>query len=629
MKLRSIIIPFLFLIILSSQVYAFTDFFGNPELEELNNVVVWDSCYKTEIPFCNWFNPLTWFNCFGGQQNITESNRCWNLTYNSANTRVEVFSDSTNINWTNGEMTKAILQAKPLSVDGIFVSWNMTELIYTGFYAPENNYDQEGNITYYGDSFQIPRGEAVNVYLRYRIIEDEDASTSGTWINVYQDSETVIHQKLNVTEGVTHEVRLTIDGNQVSDYNLTVYVNFEFDSPDKETEVRIYDFALFTFDDNDAFVGDSFTDAYLYNQCNVDSGVVIDLYQNTTTRHQASLINTTYGYQGFACGIFLLENTSYTRTISEYETTTGGAGGGCNADFMIAHDKIYYECVQYQSQILFLSQVQPHLLKVYAENGHIHDPSNAFIIRFENSGVYNFSEIVPYCYANYTYHECDYPIVASGDTFDIDRQGFGSSDDIPTFIETLCTPEYICTFGDLYFLNADCSQSEVADCGVWGCNNVGDNCAYPTLPNDPDVPITNFGSFCLDNYTYYDVDENGIEFGSCSYPEQCRQITEITVSCLTDQELDDYEATSSITGSLSSSIGGMFGVDTEQGKVILAICLTILIAYGISTQVEGEGGFLLFVGLMFIGFILFTYAGWLPSSVGIVIIIIMAMVIGI
>ncbi len=615
---------FLFLILFSPNVFAFTDIFGNPELDQLGRVTIWNNCRKTERPLCNWFDPLTWWVCLGGTpQNITEVNRCWNVTYNEINTRVEVFSDSNNINWTNGEMYQAVLQFKPLSVTGVFESYNMTELLYNGFYGMTDEYDSEGNLEREGDSFLIERGKTVLIYLRYRIEETEDMSGTGSWITVYKNEVVVLHYKLNTTEGVTHELRLNVTPDLITDYNLATYINFQFDEPDKDTEVRIYDFALFTFDEDNTFIANTFSDDYVTDQCNVDTGTTVTtIGSNTTYGRRVAIVNSTDGYKGFGCAVFLVDNVTHTRLLNEFSDCCGTAGGGsCSAKWVVSPDIAYHSCSHARADEIWITQIQPHAIKGYIENNN-NMGSGSNTIDFSDTGSYLISDIQDYCFNNFSIdEECTFEISASGEQYFIDNK-FDSSDTEyhNVFYDVICTAGYSCTFGDLYFLNSDCTQSLVSDCGVWGCNNVGDNCNYPTLPDDPDTPITNFGTFCLDNYTYYTVDETGLEFSSCIYPDICRQTTDTNVQCLTDTEYDNFQRQESTAPTIMAfGLGDLLGVGLDAGLVLLSMIGSVLSASYLGSRFGGkQHSATIFMAVMVFAILGFWYIQWLPIEVALV-----------
>jgi len=195
------------------------------------------------------------------------------------------------------------------------------------------------------------------------------------------------------------------------------------------------------------------------------------------------------------------------------------------------------------------------------------------------------------------------------------------SDWFETF-KTSCEYGKICVSNNLYIRNTLCQYTFIKTCGAWGCNDEGTACNLPVDPITGEV-YEEYGSYCIDDYTYVTISETGESYDTCIYPEQCFQQTSNTIKCLSPTALESFET--NITGASASAVAKFFGIDVALGMPIWALFLCMVLSAGgtiwIGKNIElGPSAGQLFLILMVVFVTSFTFAQLIEPWVAIVIV---------
>lgn len=179
-----------------------------------------------------------------------------------------------------------------------------------------------------------------------------------------------------------------------------------------------------------------------------------------------------------------------------------------------------------------------------------------------------------------------------------------------------CYPRTICDIATntQYVRTITCGLANAQDCEAWGCNPSGTECNWGFV-----------GSYCLGETALLTVNGTGhTSYEYCSLPERCYNVTPTTAECLTDDEYEDWNYTSKTfttdpAEKTALGIASWFGItDSDLAKQFFALIISLVGSVGVLMVVahytkgslDGSAMIQGFSILAVLFLIMFTIIGW-------------------
>jgi len=576
---------------------------------------------------CNIFNPTTWWYCIFGSPNITEYTSCFDITFNSS-----TYSDG------GAEARTGFINFEPNDN----CAWNGTYDYHRLAVTPHelssychvddwNDYFNE-SVCPYQLIEEIPRNKEVIIFLRF-LVNDSDGWDSNAnylvgfmWernvtagLGEYLESldleiytETI--EKPNDNDWTTEYIIIPPD--LYSDRTLGLTLHLGFGTVTDAKRVLIDRFSVYTLDAENLYFASTFSgnEQYVQQECNTSESIISNInLADPSLRVDLKAINN--AIDGFDCGVMLANNLTYTRRIIDHRDWAYGGGHGEgpayeDQEYYIARDWVGFYQDTHNNMIF--RQITPSQIIVTGLTGYDGNKSadKSGSLRFDNYGDIPFSEIY-----NSSFNETDKTLsyIASGDQFLINASTTNEDSDwYDVFSRSICIPRYSCEVNTLFWVNLDCSQTNITSCGAWGCNPEGNACNFPTDPLTNE-PILTYGSYCLDNYTYYTVNSTGMFFDSCVFPDLCWQVNDTAIQCASEEEIEAGTITLQRRG--QNIFVQYLGIGLEEALWLLAFIVSFGISAFLGYKIERWGG-VVFMGSLTSWLLIFTLIGFLPAIIG-------------
>ncbi len=610
-----------------------TDFLGYNYFDQ--------SAFNTTQSCFNIWSPLSWIYCYfwGEDINITSYTSCFDIEFNSstytdggaeARTGFIDFEANDNCLW-NGTYDYHKLAVTPHTSPS---------------FCDVDNWDDYFNesICPYQLIEEIPRNREVIVYLRFLVNDTSGWDSNANYLvgfiwernltaglgdyleSIDLEIYTETIEKPNDNDWTT--AYMIIPANLYSDRTLGLTLHLGFGTVTNAKRILIDRFSVYTMDRETPAIVNSFTEtgyAFVQQQCNTSSSVTGQVnFSSTDIGVDYKFVEV--AFDGFHCGVLLVDNTTYTRRVEGYRAYAVNSSGTDSHEWFISRDMVAFR--QYETDFqrmrtgLILRQIQPHLLEVIGLSGGNNSRESGGSLLFNNYGSIFFTDIYNES-AGLIDHKIS--ISASGDKFKINGSTAPEKDSAwhNVFYKTICLPRYVCEANTLWWINLDCSQVNITTCGVWGCNPEGNACNFPTNPLTNE-PILTYGSFCLDNYTYFTVNGSGIYYDSCTFPDLCWQITDTTVQCASESEIEEGTITLERRG--QNIFVQYLGIGLEEALWLLAFIVSFGISAFLGYKIERWGG-IVFMGSLTSWLLIFTLIGWLPAIIGGIFVFVLALAI--
>ena len=575
------------------------DFYSPDEIQGKSYVSVFEYCQNTTTTSAYW-DPFGWWT----SENTSYYFSCWDFEYN-ATAPTTWYADTVGLDF-----------ASP--IDEVLLSLHPVE---TATYGKFSTFADGSDLNWDEYSFVLPANKEAIVYLSYSINNTTYFDQSKSSFNIISGSYYLDrNQTLPTTAGTYHNISLFSDVDRYNDRNITVTFNLFFKDLEAPVKVIIDSLEVFTYDQESPFVAQNFTTSYGLSQCNAS---LYQFNENFDDRKQVFAVNDSTGYRGVGCAVYLYDNITFTRRAKELTVDSGSSSPPKTSPHVVisSRDKAFVKNTigtagaDLTTNPMIFTQIQPHALRLYFQNTTL--PYTEQQLKFSDSGLINLSTLYFHCNSTYDYDaECTFELTASGDEYFFDWSGaYGQSDNQDVFSVSYCEPRETCTFGSLYFLNADCSLSDPFSCGVWGCNGDGDACNLPTNPENASEIISEYGSYCFENndYSYYTLNATGLFVFSCTFPQECRQPTDITISCATDSAWETSESQSDLPSATAYGIAQTLGVEMDTASLLFSIIVTLLGAFTLTMKVKDNHANVFFA-VVIVGLTMFYYLEMVPFS---------------
>ena len=592
MRNKVLLFSILFFIFLFSSISFAIEFYNPDEIQGLSYASVFEYCQNTTAAY--WWDIFDWY---GTEANIYS---CWDITYNATAPKTWVIKTDPNTSF-----------ASPVNYMAVGV-----HPLETSDFSTFSLYSDISDE--WLDTITLPANREAIIYVSYKINNTTYFDQGASFLMVTVDGEQIfINETLPTTAGVYHNITAFTDVDIYNDRDLWVNLELVFSNAEVPVTIEINDFQIFTFDSEKPFIADNFTTSYGLRQCNATE-YQANFYMDNG--QQIFAVNETTGYRGVPCAVYLHDNVTYTRKAIEIYDGGATSTPPVSADhfFISSRDKAFvrnndieWSGHDTENPMLF-TQIQPYLLRLY-----FHTSTLVFSgpkLFFSDSGSVNLTTIHTYCNTTYTDDQlCIYPLSASGSEYYFDFNVYGNTENHNVFSTSYCPPSYTCTFTGLYFTNADCSSTLIQDCGIWDCNADADGCNYPTNPENASETVSNYGSYCFENnnYSYYTLNASGIFIGSCEFPDKCRQLTDITISCATDDEFEESDSQGSLPKATSYGLAQTLGTTTTIANILVSIIVSLVGAFALTSKVKDNHSNVFFA-VAIVGMVVFYYLEMIP-----------------
>ena len=624
---KKLALPFFFFlfVFLVTPAFAYEQYNDNFNFTDPTNLMVYDSGFQTvEIGYCPTDDIIEWIICsiLGGQTiNTTVTTTVFNDSYNYVEDRFEFVN-----NVTMTDIDHGVLGFKLTDANIYIKSKDMADLSAS---------------QYYNSTFLIPANKEIGVYVRYYINDTSDIDDIAI-LGIYDHN-----GEINDDEGNSQNLTWANGWNtqtvyipaKMIDYNATFWLWIGYNDPDSDLNISIAEFDIFTFDQIESLPA-IFSSSFAKDRCENTGSPSVALASTGIIDNRDGNVKISYFTTGsprnFQCSVIQYNNTVMTRRTLDVDITAN------DEYFFIARDIVLLgigdagvckECALYH-------RISPGVVVFTCLETSDHSPS---VPKLEGSSTGNLSisTIYDVCQADTTVGVRQQHLlpVFTGEQwrYMLDYGDPLQNTDWLDMFSQFCRTETQCSGNVVYSVNYDCSTTQLYDCGVLGCNSDGDDCLFPLDSNGSTLEP---GQYCCsdigtcainNNYAYLDISTvTGVTTKSCIPPKICREITDTSILCLTDQELEDYLVGSETTSYIGDLIADVLGLeDLDAGMNMFAIFLTIIISIGVAIKLDPNHAFQVFAITSLVLFMTFWGIGWIPTSQAIIVVFGIAVIIAV